>query len=68
MKNVLFLLEMPPFPCVFMALMCQSGLALTDSHSINQRNSEHFATFIYRPGRSQIPSFGLINSCFLVTS
>lgn len=36
---LLLLLEMPPVPCVFVALMCQSGLVLTDSRSINQTNS-----------------------------
>lgn len=61
------------FFCFFFAaaLMCQSGPALADSHSVNQRNSVLCHTlpqsFTARDG-GRIPSFGLINSCFLVTS
>lgn len=53
------------------ALMWQSGPALAVRRSINQRNSvprHPFTTFVYCPGRSRIPSFGLINSSFLATS
>lgn len=44
--------------------------ALTDSRRINQTGSVLCHTLphsFYGPGRSHIPSFGLINSCFLVT-
>lgn len=67
MEIVLLLLEMSAVACVLQALMCQSGRrSLTAAPLITP--AQFFVTFIYRPGRSRIPSFGLINSCFLVTS
>lgn len=49
---------MPAVPCVFEALMCQSGqLSLTATVLIRQTQLSHFATFIYHPGSSQITSF-----------
>lgn len=53
------------------ALMCQSGRALAVSHRINQRNLDLCHTlphsFIVQEG-AKTPSFGLINSCSLMTS
>lgn len=55
--DCVFLLEMAAVPCVFGALMCQSGqLSLTATVLIRQTQS-HFATFIYHSGMSQIPLF-----------